>query len=189
MFWKYINISLFLKFGIPSFLLTIAGALLAGTVNNDSAEIFLGCFLIILVALLFFFPKHQLKPTNANAITTGSAAGFVAGLLGTGGAIRGAGLIAFGLGKNEFVATSAAIDFGVDLSRMVIYMAEGFIPYRILALIPSLLLASWLGTWIGKKILDRISQELFRKIVLMLILVIGIWLVMKPILFGSSFKL
>ncbi|MDZ4822230.1 MAG: sulfite exporter TauE/SafE family protein [Flavobacteriales bacterium] len=182
MFRKHIDWRIALKFGIPSLLLVIVGAFLAGSINDSWAQISLGLFLLLVSGLFFFFPQIKLKPTNASAIATGGVAGFVAGMLGTGGAIRGAGLAAFGLSSSAFVGTSAAIDFGVDFSRMFIYISEGFMPLGILAMVPALLIASVLGTWIGKKILDRISQKVFRKIVLAMIFLMGVVLVVKQMM-------
>jgi uncharacterized protein len=54
-------------------------------------------------------------------------AGLLAGHIGTGGAIRGLVLAAFNLEKGVFVATSAAIDSGVDLSRMIIYLRNNYL--------------------------------------------------------------
>ena len=78
------------------------------------------------------------------------------------------------MNKEKFIATSAIIDLGVDLSRSVVYYNNGYIQKDILYLIPILLIISVIGTYIGKKILNKISQDQFRNFVLILILIIGI---------------
>ena len=83
-------------------------------------------------------------------------------------------MAAFKLDKNKFIATSAVIDLGVDISRTIIYFLNGYVHKEDLYLIPVLLVVSIIGTWIGKKILHRISQDHFRNFVLVLILLIGI---------------
>lgn len=103
----------------------------------------------------------------------------MAGFTGTGGAIRGMSLVAFNLEKNLFVGTSAAIDFGVDFSRMFIYYYNGFLQMDYLYYIPLLVIASFLGSYIGKQLLNKISQEVFKKIVLVLILLISISMLIK----------
>jgi len=95
-------------------------------------------------------------------------------LLGTGGAIRGIVLSAYGLGTEVFIATSAIIDLGIDLSRSVVYTANGFVHTHDLYLIPILLVVSLIGTYVGKQILKRISEDRFRTIVLVLILLTGV---------------
>jgi uncharacterized membrane protein YfcA len=100
--------------------------------------------------------------------------GVTAGLLGTGGAIRGLTLAAFNLEKEIFIATSAMIDLGIDFSRSVVYFSNGYIKRDMAYLIPALLGVSFFGTWIGKKVLNFFSQQQFKYIVLVLILIVGI---------------
>jgi uncharacterized membrane protein YfcA len=174
MFWKSINWKLFLLFGIPGLLFTIAGAFLAGSVDIKIAGWILGFFLLGFSVLMLIFPKINFLPTNFNSVWSGSVAGFAAGFLGTGGAIRGMALVAFNLEKSVFVATSASIDFGVDLSRFFIYASEGFMQGLDWIYVLLLFLASWLGTWIGKIWLNKIEQDTFRKIVIGIIFITAV---------------
>ena len=68
----------------------------------------------------------------------------------------------FNLKINTFIATSAIIDLGVDLSRSIVYFSNGYIHSHDLYLIPWLLGCSVIGTFIGKKILEKISEEKFK---------------------------
>ena len=99
--------------------------------------------------------------------------GFSAGLLGTGGAIRGLTMAAFNLSKNTFIATSAFIDFMIDLSRSVVYYNNGYIYTHDLKYVPFLFVIGVVGTYLGKKILHYIPQDKFRMLSLILILIIG----------------
>jgi uncharacterized protein len=130
------------------------------------------CILLIGLALyLLIFSAHKIAPTSTNLITGGLASGFLAGLVGSGGAIRGLTLTAFQLEKNIFLATSAMIDLGVDASRTVVYYANGYMNKDLLFLVPFLLGISIIGSWIGKKILVYIPQKQFRWMVLGIVLV------------------
>jgi hypothetical protein len=75
---------------------------------------------------LYCKPLIKLRPNKLNAVSAGGIAGFLAGVIGTGGAIRGLALAAFDLEKGVFVGTSAAIDSGVDFSRMIVYLRGNF---------------------------------------------------------------
>jgi uncharacterized membrane protein YfcA len=90
-------------------------------------------------------------------------AGFLAGFIGTGGAIRGLILTSFNLEKNFLVGTSAAIDFGVDVSRTFIYLENQYLERSMWIYIPALVAASFLGSYLGKVLLSHISQEAFVK--------------------------
>ena len=81
--------------------------------------------------------------------------------------------------KNKFIATSAVIDLGIDFSRSIVYYFNGYMRKEHLYLVPILLVVSVVGTWIGKLILNKMSQEQFRNLVLILILLIGIISVMN----------
>jgi len=84
-------------------------------------------------------------------------------------------MAAFNLEKNVFVATSATIDFGIDLTRSFVYFFNGYITKEILIYIPFLFIIGFVGTWIGQKILNKIPQDKFKKLSLVLILLIGIF--------------
>ena len=88
-------------------------------------------------------------------------------------------MAAFNLEKNAFVATSAFIDFGVDASRTIIYWFNGYISNEILFYVPFLLIIAYLGSFLGKQILQYIPQRSFRKLTLILILLIGLFTVYK----------
>ncbi|MBC7865843.1 MAG: sulfite exporter TauE/SafE family protein, partial [Bacteroidia bacterium] len=134
----------------------------------------LAVFLIILSAVLLLFRSLVIRPTLFNSISGGALSGIVAGLLGTGGAIRGLTLAAFNLEKEVFIATSAIIDLGIDFSRSIVYFSNGYMHKHDLYLIPILLVVSFAGTFIGKKLLKFFTQKQFKLTVLLLILVVGV---------------
>lgn len=179
LFRKSINKRLFLLYGIPSLVFTIVGAALTKLYSFALMEYALAIFLILFSGLFLLFPYLKLHASKTNAIFSGSLAGFFAGFMGTGGAIRGMSLVAFNLEKNVFVGTSAAIDFGVDFSRMFIYFYHGFFQMQYLYYVPLLLMASFLGSYIGKHLLNKLSQTFFKKLVLVLILLIGVSMLLK----------
>jgi uncharacterized protein len=174
MFKSNIDKKITLLMGIPSIIFVIIGAYLITQINLRYDNIILGLFLIVFSLIFIIYPKLMIKPTNTNAILGGGLAGFLAGFVGTGGAIRGAVLAAFNLEKSMFVGTSAAIDMGVDLSRSIIYLGNGFLLKQYYIYIPFLLITSFIGSYVGKQLLSKISQEQFKNIVLYMILLIGI---------------
>lgn len=181
LFRNKVNYKLLFFYGIPSVGFVIAGAYLSTLVAFGWAQLTLAVFLILFSLVLLWFPSIKLPANHTNAVVSGSFAGFIAGFNGTGGAVRGISMAAFGLSKEVFVATSAAIDFGVDLSRSIIYIDHGYLGKEYLFLIPVLMVISFLGSWVGKKILNRIPEEGFRKIVLFLVLGIGSILLYKEL--------
>lgn len=179
LFKKGLDKRLLLTIGLPSVIFVIIGALLSRLITSDLGSLVLGIFLIVFAAFLLLRPSFRLMPTNKNAIIGGGISGFTAGLLGTGGAIRGLTLASFDMGKSTFLATSAFIDFGIDFTRFFVYLAQDYITKDMLWKAPLLLGISFLGSWIGKKLLDYIPQKLFISISLWLVLIVGCSLLFK----------
>ncbi len=160
--------------GVSSMLLAITEACIAQHMDFLYAKMLMAFFLITFSSFFFLKPAFSLFPTLKNSILGGAVSGFLAGFIGTGGAIRGLVLAAFNLEKNIFVGTSAAIDFGVDLSRTVIYLNANYLAKKEIWYIPVLLVAAFLGSYLGKRLLNKIPQETFKKIVLGLIFLMGV---------------
>ena len=173
-FRKGFDKNLVVWIGIPAIIFVSLGAYLSKLIKTDILEIILALFLIIISLTFFFFKEIKIKPTNKNSLFGGIISGFIAGLIGTGGAIRGITLAAFRLKMETFIATSAIIDLGIDFSRSIVYYTNGFVHKHDLYLIPILLVVSIAGTYLGKKILFYISEERFKSIVLFLIFITGI---------------
>lgn len=174
LFRKGFDKKLIITIGIPAVLFVILGAFMSRFFDHKLLEILLAIFLIVISALLMIFKNLKLKPTLFNSVSGGALSGITAGLLGTGGAIRGLTLAAFNLEKEIFIATSAIIDLGIDFSRSVVYFSNGYIHKHDLYLVPILLGVGIAGTFIGKKLLNYFTQEQFKYTVLVLILVIGV---------------
>jgi hypothetical protein len=173
-FRKGVDKKLIINIGVPAVLFVIIGAYLSKFLDTEIIENALAVFLIATSLVFLTFKNLAVKPTLFNSVTGGVFSGLIAGMIGTGGAIRGITLAAFSLQTEVFIATSAVIDLGIDASRSVVYAFNGFIHKDDLYLIPILLVVSILGTLIGQQILKKISTEQFKSIVLLLILFTGI---------------
>ncbi|WP_104734172.1 sulfite exporter TauE/SafE family protein [Hanstruepera ponticola] len=174
LFRKGLDKKLLMQIGIPSVLFVIIGGFLSKYVNSQYLEVILGIFLVTFS--LFFLIKNKVivLPNKKNAILGGSLSGFSAGLLGTGGAIRGLTMAAFNLEKSVFIATSAFIDFMIDFSRTFVYYQNGYIHSHDMKYVPFLFLIGIIGSYLGKRILAYIPQTKFRILSLVLILLIGL---------------
>lgn len=159
----------------------IIGAVFSKYFSPKILELVLAFFLILLSLGFLLFKDLNVSPTFQNSILGGAISGFIAGLVGTGGAIRGVILASYNLRTSVFIATSAIIDLGIDLSRSVVYTLNGFVHYDDLYLIPILLMVSIAGTFIGKKILNYLTEAQFKNVVLSLILVTGTITVFKSL--------
>jgi len=175
LFWKQINFQVFLLFGIPSILLAFTGAFLISISPVDIISRVLAAFLIIYAIYSFLKPKFSLKKSKITAVIGGSLSGLLAGLIGLGGAVRGAFLVAFNLAKETYVGTSAMIGTVIDLTRIPTYIVTKLAQdTSFYILIPFLIVSAYFGVRTGKLLLTRIDQDTFRKIVAAALLLVGI---------------
>lgn len=179
LFQKGIDKQIALKLGIPAVLFVTLGAWLTNYIPQKEIEMGMN-FIIFSIALYMMSGHHKrIKESNTNLFLGGTLSGFLAGLIGTGGAIRGITLAAFNLEKDAFIATSAIIDMGVDVSRAGVYIASGYFQREHIILIPFLIIISIAGSYVGKRILNYIPEKTFQYIVLGVILLTSLLQIIK----------
>lgn len=179
LFRKGINKGIVLKLGIPAVIFVVLGALLTAVVPVQQLKLGMNIMLVVLAVYLIVNFNKKLEMNNRNLYLGGVLSGFLAGLVGTGGAIRGLTLAAFNLSKEVFISTSALIDLGVDFSRAVVYISQGYFLKEFLMLIPFLMLIGFVGSYTGKQILKYTSDLAFRYIVLFVIIGTSIYQLME----------
>lgn len=157
LFRKSINKFLLIYIGVPAIVMVIVGGVLSKYADERLLQIAFAIFMILMSLFFLFYDKAAISANKRNALIGGGASGFLAGVLGSGGAIRGLTMVAFNVQKEQFVATSAAIDFGVDLSRTIVYFFNGYMHAEHLSYMMALVVIGFVGTWIGKKLLERVS--------------------------------
>ncbi|HQA74420.1 sulfite exporter TauE/SafE family protein [Flavobacterium sp.] len=182
LFKKGLDKNLLLYIGLPSVIFVIIGGIVSRYLDIVLLELLLGIFLVVLSLLFLVKQKLVIEPNKENSITGGILSGFSAGLLGTGGAIRGLTMAAYNLEKSVFIATSAAIDMMIDATRTVVYYENGYITKDIIIYIPFLFVIGLVGTYLGKRILHYIPQDKFKNLSLVLILIIGLITILKQFL-------
>jgi uncharacterized membrane protein YfcA len=174
LFRKGIDKNIVIKLGTPAVIFVTIGALLTTIIPSKQIELVMNIILVFLSIYLIINFNRTIKQSNANLIIGGLASGLIAGVAGTGGAIRGITLSAFQLRKEVFIATSAFIDLGVDSSRAIVYLSNGYFEKEYLFLIPFLVAIGFLGTYLGKLILARTTETIFRYLVLIVIIITSI---------------
>tara|TARA_Y100000310_G_C20692873_1_gene823501 strand:+ start:964 stop:1707 length:744 start_codon:yes stop_codon:yes gene_type:complete len=177
LFKKGLVKNLALKFGIPSIILAFFGAIITNFVSSDLLKLILGTFLVLYIFYSFFKPSFSINQSTKNSIIGGSLSGFFAGIIGTGGAIRGAFLTSFNLEKTKYIATSAAIAFAIDITRIPVYLSNGFFDKAFIWMIPLLFIIAISGAFFGKLIVNKLPQSIFKKFVLSMLLLISIKLI------------
>ena len=180
-FRRGLDWNVLLIFGIPSFVLSLIGATLVGNLSQTFLKLLLGIFLIVLSVVFLIKPKLAFPATRKSLVLGGGVSGFLVGLIGTGGALRAAFLTGLKMDKEKYIATSAVVALGTDATRIPYYISSGFLPEQYYYLIPFLCVSAFLGSFVGKKIVSRIDQEKFKKMVLIAIILVSIKFILDGI--------
>lgn len=174
-FWSHIDWPTTMLFGAPSIVLTFVGAAAVKNVSMDAIKQLVGIFLVLFSAYSFVNPTVSIHNKKINALVGGSLSGFIAGLIGLGGAIRAVFLVTFNLPKEVYVATAAVIAMAVDLIRIPTYIATDIIQDQsVYRLLPFLLITAYMGVKCGKVLLHQFSHDVFKRIVLGALIIVGL---------------
>jgi uncharacterized membrane protein YfcA len=171
-----------LQFGVPSIIFSLLGALLIGALPQPILKLVLGIFLITTSASFLIRPGLKIPANTSTFIAGGSATGFITALVGTGGALRATLLQGFNIEKVKYIATAATIALATDATRIPVYISQGFLREYYFIYIPILFGIAISGSFIGRRIVKRINQELFRKIVLVAIILVSIKFIIDGLL-------
>lgn len=171
-----------LLFGPPSFLFSLLGATLVGELSQTLLKLILGMFLIAFSITFIFKPKLAFPANTRMLVLGGGASGFIVGLIGTGGALRAAFLTGLKLDKEKYIATAAVIALGTDATRIPFYVSSGFLTEQYYYFIPVLFAIALGGSFVGRKIVGRIDQEKFKKIVLVAVILASVKFIADGIL-------
>ncbi len=163
-----------LVFGLPSFLLSLLGATLVGDLSQTFLKLLLGTFLISLSVTFLLKPKLAFSASTKSLILGGGISGFIVGLIGTGGALRATFLTGLKMEKEKYIVTAAVIALGTDATRIPSYLASGFLAEQYYYFIPILFGIALAGSFVGRKIVGRIDQAKFKKMVLVAVILASI---------------
>lgn len=162
-------------FGVMSAAGALAGSLLHVFAPNPALRVVLAALLILAGLLGVTGRESHIRLGRVGAWITGGLSGFFGALIGNQGGLRAAAMLAFNVPKDAFVATATATALIVDAVRMPIYAAHE--ARDIAAIWPQVTIAATCviaGTLFGKSLFGRIPEELFRRFVAGLILVLGV---------------
>ncbi|MBF0570656.1 MAG: sulfite exporter TauE/SafE family protein [Candidatus Omnitrophica bacterium] len=181
-FWlwkKYINRKVLLSFGLTSALGGLIGALFHNIFQNIILTDIFGCLLVFAGFMGLTGLSENWRFRGAVAWGAGALSGIFGGLVGNQGGIRSAAMFGFDLKGKEFVATATGIALAVDTARMPVYC---FMQWKdIQSIWPLIAVASagvLIGTEIGVRVMGKIPENLFKRFVSGVILLIGVFILL-----------
>ena len=180
-FWmlrRNIDVQVLKNFGISSAAGGLLGALLGSHFTSPILSYILGALLIFAGLTGLTGISRKMRFGRKAAWLGGSVSGLLGGLVGNQGGIRSAALLGFNLESKTFVATATAIALIVDGARMPVYFFTSPDTVHRLALWIALMVAgASIGTLAGGRVLARLPEIYFRRLVSLLILSLGIVMV------------
>lgn len=168
-------------FGVPGLVASFLGASLIVKVPEEILARLLGAFLLIYVGWITLNPEWQLPVHDVTALGGGALSGFLAGLFGVGGAVRGAFLSAYNLPKEVYLFTSGAIGLAVDSTRLITYWSEGIsLSDGLWGALVIVVPVSLLGAYIAKRIVNSLPQDRFRLMMAVFLAVAAVKFLLWP---------
>lgn len=179
---RAVDKSVLWRFGIPSAAGGLAGALWQGELSNLTLIRVLGGLLVLAGASGLANTTVQLRLRGPWAVLGGALSGLFGGLVGNQGGIRTAALLGIALPPERFVATATASALIVDAVRLPVYLySSGQELLQYAWLVALAIVGVLAGTLYGERILRRIPEERFRRVVSGFLVLLGISLLLSGV--------
>jgi uncharacterized membrane protein YfcA len=165
-------------FGLASAAGGLAGALLQRRAGGRTLDLVFGGLLLLAGLGELTGLARRVRLRGKAAWVAGALSGVFGGLVGNQGGIRSAALLGFDVPRDAFVATATAIALAIDLARMPVYVVterDGLA--RIAGLVALATAGAIGGTLAGQRLLARIPDSVFRRVVAVLLLALGAYMI------------
>jgi uncharacterized membrane protein YfcA len=177
---RHVDRRLLWSFGLMSAAGGLTGALLHAYADSPALTVIFGGLLIFTGVMGLTGFSKRLRFRGWAAWVAGGVSGVLGGMVGNQGGIRSAAMLGFDVPRHAFVATSTAVGLIVDLARMPVYLATQ--SEEIAGMWPALAAATAgavLGTVLGERILRRVPESIYSKVVAGLVLSLGIFMLVR----------
>jgi uncharacterized membrane protein YfcA len=175
----FIDRDVLLRFGLPSAVGGLVGAVLQGRFSSPGLLLVLGVLLLATGIANLTRGFGGWRPDGHAAPALGLLSGFFGGLAGNQGGLRAAGLSGFPLEPRAFLATSTAVALLVDAARTPVYLARaGHVLLQLAGPITVAAAGCLLGTVLGERVLIGTTPDRYRRLVGAGVALVGLWLVL-----------
>lgn len=177
-FWRlrsFVDWPVMRDFGLASAAGGLAGAFSYGAASGSALGVVFGALLVFVAFAEFTGVMRRVRLGRGLAYAAGALSGFFGGMVGNQGGVRAAGLLAFDVRKEAFVATATAIALIVDAARLPVYFAAEW--QEIAARWPIVVLGTAgviAGTLAGERLLGWVPHAVFRRVVAAIVGLLGL---------------
>jgi uncharacterized membrane protein YfcA len=165
----------FWSFGLTSAAGGLIGALLHNWASNRWLNAVFGILLVFAAVSEATGLARRMRFRGPVAWLAGAVSGLLGGLVGNQGGLRSAALLGFDLSKHSFVATATAIGMVVDGARMPVYLLTQ--AQDLAAMVTWIAVATLgvaVGTVIGSRVLARIPEMWFHRVLAIVLALLGV---------------
>ncbi len=156
---KMINWQVFKSIAMPAIPCIIIAALIYSRLSNAAIAFVLGTVVLVSIPLRRWASNHKMVPSRKVLAGAGVVYGSVSGVSIGPGMLLMPVLLSYGLSRQAFVATLAAIALTTNILRTTIYGVTDLLSSQYVAIAVVAGLCTIPGTWIGKHVLKKMTDE------------------------------
>ena len=149
----------FLTVVIPAMPCVVLTAILYGKLSSAAIAIVLGAIVLISIPMRRWAKKRQIKAGKPALASAGAVYGAMAGTSVGPGMLLIPFLLGFGLAKEAFVATMAAIALSSNITRLAVFGNTTMLDSRFILLGIVVGLITIPGNWIGRNYLRKMTNK------------------------------
>lgn len=179
---RHIDRDLLLSFGLMSAAGGLTGAVIGAFANSLALTMVFGVLLTFTGMMGLTGLSQRLRFDGWAAWAAGFTSGMLGGLVGNQGGIRSAAMLGFHVRREAFVATATAAGLIVDAARMPVYLiTQGNDVWKMWPVLVISTVGTLIGTVAGERILRKMPESLYRQVVSVMLLVLGIYMLIQAV--------
>lgn len=159
---------------------TMVGAVFYTFAPTDSLRWVMGLFLIATVPARRFLLTRWVGIRLRHFPVLGAAVGIISGIVVATGPVMTPFLLAHGLRRGAYIATEAVCALGMHAARAATFTRYSLLSWEILVIGGALGSVMFAGSWLGRRLLDRMSDRVFLKLIEALLIVMGLQFIVLP---------
>lgn len=140
---------------------------------------FLGLGMLLLVAYRYtpWGQRGAAPPWSFSCI--GAATSFFSGFLGIGGPVPAPFLLTYGLAGGVYIGTMGACTMVTQFFKLIVFSNSNMITPRVMAIGTAIGTISWIGAVTGKRLLNRLPEWLFLRLIEALLIGVGLFFLIR----------
>lgn len=179
--WRNIDLKEILWIAIPGILFTPVGMQILIYVDGTWLKVFTGIFIFLFSLLLFFNKRFEIQNERLGYLVTGTLSGLLNGSV----SFSGPPLIIFmtnkGIEKQKFRASLSFYFWILNLITIPVFYFGGLIGTETMVFSAKYVVFLIVGVLIGVTIGNRIKENLFQRLVVVVLMVLGLVSVLSSI--------